>query len=81
MDRQLETRNYRIIKYCVPGIRKAGERNRTPDPLFTKQLLYQLSYAGVKVYWTDDVKGTERLFRFRRNGDNDNRFVKPLICS
>ena len=25
----------------------AGEGNRTPDPLFTKQLLYHLSYTGV----------------------------------
>jgi hypothetical protein len=25
---------------------KASERIRTPDPLITNQLLYQLSYAG-----------------------------------
>ena len=30
---------------------QAGERNRTPDPLFTKQLLYRLSYAG-KIYFS-----------------------------
>jgi hypothetical protein len=34
--------NYSRKKYSG-----AGERNRTPDPLFTKQLLYRLSYAGV----------------------------------
>ena len=27
----------------------AGGANRTRDPLFTKQLLYQLSYAGITV--------------------------------
>ncbi len=27
-------------------LKKAGERNRTPDPRFTKPLLYQLSYAS-----------------------------------
>jgi hypothetical protein len=26
---------------------KASERIRTPDPLITNQLLYQLSYAGI----------------------------------
>ena len=26
--------------------KKAAERNRTPDPRFTKALLYQLSYGG-----------------------------------
>ena len=32
----------------VPALNlsKAGEGNRTPEPLFTKQLLYHLSYAG-----------------------------------
>ena len=30
---------------------KASERIRTPDPLITNQLLYQLSYAGVIEPW------------------------------
>jgi hypothetical protein len=25
---------------------RAGEGTRTPDPLFTRQALYQLSYSG-----------------------------------
>ena len=30
------------------GYNGAGERSRTPDLLITNQLLYQLSYAGVR---------------------------------
>lgn len=30
-------------EFCMYG---AGERIRTPGPLITNQLLYQLSYAG-----------------------------------
>jgi hypothetical protein len=28
---------------------RAGERNRTPDVLLTRQLLYLLSYTGIKL--------------------------------
>jgi hypothetical protein len=30
------------------GLTKAGEGSRTPDLLFTRQVLYQLSYSGEK---------------------------------
>ena len=30
----------------VYRFKKAGDRNRTDDPLLTKQMLYQLSYPG-----------------------------------
>jgi hypothetical protein len=33
--------------YHIINIFKASERIRTPDPLITNQLLYQLSYAGI----------------------------------
>ena len=29
--------------------RGAGEGNRTPDPRFTKPMLYRLSYAGAQI--------------------------------
>ena len=30
-------------------VREAGEGIRTPDPLITNQMLYQLSYAGIRI--------------------------------
>jgi hypothetical protein len=36
------THVFNIIFFFV-----ASERNRTPDPLITNQLLYRLSYAGI----------------------------------
>jgi hypothetical protein len=36
------------ITYAITA-KKASERIRTPDPLITNQLLYQLSYAGTIV--------------------------------
>jgi hypothetical protein len=38
----------RPITYAISA-KKASERIRTPDPLITNQLLYQLSYAGTIV--------------------------------
>ena len=40
-------------------IKKFGgdEENRTPDPLLARQVLSQLSYAPIMVYWI-----VERLF-------------------
>ena len=38
-----KTPRYSQVKQVVNG---AGEGIRTPDPLITNQMLYQLSYAG-----------------------------------
>ncbi len=37
---------------------RAGEGTRTPDPLFTRQALYQLSYSGNQA---DSTAGLARL--------------------
>ncbi len=34
------------IRIAKPKAPKAGDRTRTGDPLFTRQVLYQLSYSG-----------------------------------
>ena|GEM_PF-4535083 len=39
-----KTPRYSQVKRVVNG---AGEGIRTPDPLITNQMLYQLSYAGL----------------------------------
>ncbi len=39
-----------FLLYYALNIFKASERIRTPDPLITNQLLYQLSYAGIFFY-------------------------------
>ena len=47
----------------------AGEGNRTPDPLITNQMLYQLSYASEL-----------RLFRlFRREDPSDPSWMSGTI--
>ena len=45
--------------YAKKLIRGAGEGIRTPDPLITNQMLYQLSYAGVLCVFFDIRKNTE----------------------
>ncbi len=32
----------------------AGERNRTPDPFITSEVLYRLSYSGNLIMWSQD---------------------------
>lgn len=41
---KVEGRLDRDFRQCQS---QAGEGTRTPDPLFTRQVLYQLSYSGV----------------------------------
>ena len=42
----LATREIPHINLCVSLAFGAGRRTRTPDPLITNQLLYQLSYTS-----------------------------------
>ncbi len=35
--------------HCVNGITGAAREIRTPDPIITNDVLYQLSYCGVPV--------------------------------
>jgi hypothetical protein len=47
-SRQCPAGNKKGLDFTLsPCFIGAGERIRTPDPLITNQLLYQLSYAGV----------------------------------
>ena len=46
-----------ILRHVLSDIKRAGEGTRTPDLLITNQLLYQLSYAGLKnrpIRWYSD---------------------------
>ncbi len=45
-DRRCINRN--MSGYSNPVMRGAGDWNRTSDLRFTKPLLYQLSYAGLR---------------------------------
>lgn len=44
----------------------ASGQIRTDDPLFTKQLLYQLSYAGLTLYHSFPVRNYIFLIEFPR---------------
>lgn len=46
---------------CISLFNGAGEGTRTPDQLFTKQLLYQLSYTGSTRYCADYTTTTRNL--------------------
>ena len=38
----------RLLRLCrYPGKNGAGEGTRTPDPIITNDVLYQLSYTGI----------------------------------
>ncbi|GEM_PF-2416198 len=43
----------------MTGMNGASVEIRTPDLLFTRQLLYQLSYAGTKQHYSKTVLNTK----------------------
>jgi hypothetical protein len=57
--------NKRKLQAFLQQVNGAGEGIRTPDPLITNQMLYQLSYAGILcVFWTPTEYGmTESIAR------------------
>ena len=58
--RAVETGPRRQVYFCDSG---AGTRSRTRDLLITNQLLYQLSYAGLKHELLAFTRPHTRVFR------------------
>jgi hypothetical protein len=58
---------WRIGGGAVPtGASQAGEGSRTPDLLFTRQVLYQLSYSGIQRFSLPRVVSYRYRHRHRR---------------
>lgn len=49
-------------RILIKGIGGAAEETRTPDPIITNDVLYQLSYSGPRPYY-DPARGWSRQNR------------------